>query len=75
MVCTETHCNSDFTDDGINCFKVKVGDWFEMRYVIDLMLRAPDMVEMVSRNAIETAARYDYDKVVIPLEAAIQDRL
>lgn len=75
VVCTDTHCNSDFAEDMTNCIKVPVGDAQAMREAIGALSWTDGPLSMIQDGAIETAARYDYDKVVIPLEAAIRDRL
>lgn len=75
VVCTDTPCNSDFAINGRNCMRVPVDDHAAMRSAIDLLLRNAEVAESMSGEAIITASQYDYDKVVIPLEAAIKERL
>lgn len=75
VVCTDTHCTSDFAVHGVNCLKVPVGDAQGMRDAIELLRREPELLANISKEAIKTAQGYDYDRVVIPLESAIAERL
>lgn len=75
IVCTETPCNSDFVEHGINALVVKPGDWLGMRQWIDILLQDPPYVEMLAKAAYLTSRRYGYDTVVENLETAIFERL
>lgn len=75
VVCTDTPCNSDFAKDNYNCIRVPVDDHVAMRNAIDALIADPMLRQRLSDNAILTAQDFDYDRVVVPLEAAIMERL
>lgn len=62
VVCTDTPCNSDFTEHGRNCLRVPEGDSAAMREAVMLLLRDEQMRAEMGRNGRATALNWTYDK-------------
>lgn len=75
IVCTDTLCNSDFTQDGYNCLKVAPGDHIAMRKAIDLLLNYRQLRHTLSVNAYFTAQHFDYRKIAKEFQAKILSKL
>lgn len=73
VVCTDTHCNSDFAEHGYNCLKANTAQG--LRDHIETLRADDELRKRLAANALQTARRWTYDAMAVRLEAAMMERL